>query len=393
LKKNVCIVTGSRAEFGLLKRLIKKINSSKDMDLFLVVTGMHLCDEFGYTCSEIEKEGLPIDQKIEIQLSSDTKTGMTISMGLGVISFANYFKNKRPDVLIVLGDRYEIFSSVIAAAFTQIPIAHLHGGETISGVIDEFIRHSITKMSILHFVTCDEYRNRVIQLGENPETVYNVGAMGIENVLNTDLLTIEELENDLNFSLKDSYAVITFHPLTMEHNTAANQVKELMNAIDEFPEMNYIITKSNADAQGREINNLWKNYCTNKKNCIFIDSLGSKRYLSLLKESKMMIGNSSSGIFEGPAMRIPTVNIGNRQKGRIMADSIICCETKKNDIIIAMRKALTPQFKESASKVINLFGDGNTSDKIINILQEKLFKENITTDKIFYDLNNTDIHL
>lgn len=363
------------------------------MDLFLVVTGMHLCDEFGYTCSEIEKEGLPIDQKIEIQLSSDTKTGMTISMGLGVISFANYFKNKRPDVLIVLGDRYEIFSSVIAAAFTQIPIAHLHGGETISGVIDEFIRHSITKMSILHFVTCDEYRNRVIQLGENPETVYNVGAMGIENVLNTDLLTIEELENDLNFSLKDSYAVITFHPLTMEHNTAANQVKELMNAIDEFPEMNYIITKSNADAQGREINNLWKNYCTNKKNCIFIDSLGSKRYLSLLKESKMMIGNSSSGIFEGPAMRIPTVNIGNRQKGRIMADSIICCETKKNDIIIAMRKALTPQFKESASKVINLFGDGNTSDKIINILQEKLFKENITTDKIFYDLNNTDIHL
>ena len=388
MRKRICVVTGTRAEFGLLKELIKKIDASTEMELCLVVTGMHLCNEFGYTCSEVEKEGLLIDRKIEMQLASDTKMGMTISVGLGIILFAQYFEIRRPNLLIVLGDRYEIFACVIAAAFTQIPIAHLHGGETLCGLIDEFIRHAITKMSALHFVACEEYRKRVIQLGESPKTVFNVGAMGVENIQNTHLMSIEELESILNMQLKDTrYAVVTFHPLTLEQDTGAGQMHELMDALDEFLDIKFIITKSNSDAGGREINCLWDEYGEARKNCTVITSLGSQRYLSALKYAAMMIGNSSSGIIEGPAIKIPTVNIGDRQKGRVMADSIICCNPEKDDIVRAIKKALTTQFQESARNVISLYGDGNTSEKIMEVLRNELVNNEITIKKTFYDVN------
>ncbi|GHV86599.1 UDP-N-acetyl glucosamine 2-epimerase [Spirochaetia bacterium] len=387
LKKKICIVTGTRAEFGLLKPLIKKIADSDDMELRLVVTGMHLCNEFGYTCSEIEDEGIAIDRKIEMQLSSDTKTGMTISTGLGIISFAQYFENRYPDILIILGDRYEIFSCVIAASFVQIPIAHLYGGETISGVIDEFIRHAITKMSSLHFVACEAYRKRVIQLGENPQMVFNVGAMGIENVKNMSLLSIEELGKDLNIDMRDqSYCVVTFHPLTLEQDTGGKQVQALINALDEFPDMWFIITKSNSDAGGREINRLWDEYAAAKKNCLVVASLGVQRYLSALRYASMMIGNSSSGITEGPASGIPILNIGDRQKGRIMADSVICCNPEKDAIIQAMKKALTPQFRKIAKEVVNPYGDGTTSVKIMKIIRDQLTNNKIKIKKEFYDV-------
>jgi GDP/UDP-N,N'-diacetylbacillosamine 2-epimerase (hydrolysing) len=387
LKKRVCVVTGSRAEFGLLKPLIKKIACSDDMELQLVVTGMHLCREFGYTYKEIEQEGFAIFRKIEIQMASDTHTGMIKSAGLGMISFAEYFENNRPDLLIVLGDRYEIFVCAAASALAQIPIAHLHGGEATYGLIDEFIRHSISKMSSLHFVSSEAYRKRVIQLGEHPDTVFNVGAMGVENIRNLSLLTIEELQADLQYNLLDkAYGVVTFHPVTLERCTAVQQVQELQNALDMFPDMSFIITKSNSDAGGREINQLWDKYSRTRKNCLIVTSLGAKRYLSALKYAAFMIGNSSSGIIEGPALRMPTVNIGDRQKGRIMAESIICCKPEEHDITNAMKKALSEEFQDLAGQVVNPYGDGNTSSKIIKIIQDQLESNKINIKKEFYDV-------
>jgi GDP/UDP-N,N'-diacetylbacillosamine 2-epimerase (hydrolysing) len=386
--KNICVVTSSRADYGILKPLIGRLNDAPDITLFLVVTGMHLCSEFGYTYREIETDGFMIHKKIDIQLSADNQPGMSKAMGLALICFAEYFSENHFDFLIVLGDRYEIVAVCMAAFNCHIPIAHLHGGELTEGAIDDAYRHAITKMSHLHFVSCETYRKRVIQLGENPQTVFNVGAMGVENIQNVKLLPIEELAINLNFDLDNrKYCVITFHPVTMEEGTHTKQVRELMAALDNFSTMSFIITKSNSDAGGREINQLWDEYALARKNCLLVSSLGAKRYLSALKYAVMMIGNSSSGIIEGPASRIPTINIGNRQKGRIMADSIICCNPEKSDIVKAIKTALTPEFQKSVKQVINPYGDGNTSSKILEIIREQLDDNKINIKKMFYDID------
>jgi GDP/UDP-N,N'-diacetylbacillosamine 2-epimerase (hydrolysing) len=391
LKKTVCIVTGTRAEYGLLKTIAQKIAQDDCFKLRVVATGMHLCCEFGYTYTEIENDGFTIDRKIELQLSSDTNVGTVKSVGVGLISFAEYFDEKRPDLLIVLGDRFEIFSCVIAATYMQIPVAHLHGGELTYSLYDEFMRHSITKMASLHFVACEAYRKRVIQLGERPDTVFNVGAMSVENIKNMSLLSIEELEKELNFNLKSkTYCVVTFHPATLEQYTGVRQIRELLDALDAFPDMSSIITKSNSDAGGREINRIWDEYGLTKKNCRVVVSLGTKRYLSALKYASIMIGNSSSGIVEGPASGIPTVNIGDRQKGRIMAESIICCNPEKEDIINAIKRALTQDFQDLAKRVINPYGDGNTSSKILEIMRDQLNGNKLKLKKEFYDIEFKD---
>jgi GDP/UDP-N,N'-diacetylbacillosamine 2-epimerase (hydrolysing) len=385
--KQICVVTSSRADYGILKPLIDKLYSNPGISLSIVATGMHLCPEFGYTYREIESDGFIIQRKIDVQVSSDSSSGMSKTMGMALICFSEYFEENSFDLLVVLGDRYEIAAICCAAFNRHIPIAHLYGGETTEGAIDEGYRHSITKMSSLHFVSCEAYRKRVIQLGEQPNTVFNVGAMGVENIKNMSLLSIEELGKELSFNLKDkTYCVVTFHPVTLEQHTGAQQIQELLDALDVFPDMSFIITKSNSDAGGREINRIWDEYSSTRKNCLVATSLGAKRYLSALKHAAMMIGNSSSGIVEGPTSGIPTVNIGDRQKGRIMTESVICCEPEKKDIINAMKRALTQGFQDLAKRVTNPYGDGNTSSKILEIIRDQLDGNKIKSKKEFYDI-------
>jgi GDP/UDP-N,N'-diacetylbacillosamine 2-epimerase (hydrolysing) len=385
--KKICVITSSRADYGILKPLLGRLCNSPDVSLSIVATGMHLCSEFGYTYREIEADGFVIQKKIDIQLSSDNYPGMSKTMGMALICFAEYFVENGFDLLIVLGDRYEIAAVCIAAFNQHIPIAHLHGGELTEGAIDNEYRHSITKMSSLHFVSCETYRKRVIQLGEHPWTVFNVGAIGVENIKNIIPMTIEELEKDLQFELKNKkYCVVTFHPVTLEQNTEKRQIQELMDAMDDFSDMLFIITKSNSDTGGREINQLWEQYSSTRPNCFLVASLGARRYLSALKYASMMIGNSSSGIIEGPALRIPTINIGDRQQGRIMAESIICSEPEKDDIVNAIKKALTQKFQNISQNVVNPYGDGNTSSKIVEIIQNQLEGNKMNIKKQFYDV-------
>jgi len=386
-EKIICIVTGTRAEYGLLKPLIFRILETDGLALRLVVTGMHLCSDFGNTWKEIENDGLVIDEKLEMQLSSDSNDGTAKSTALAMMSFADYFSRKRPDILIVLGDRFEMLASAVAAAFVNIPIAHIYGGDTTEGANDEFIRHSITKMSYLHFASNEQSRNRIIQLGEAPERVYNTGALSVENILNTSMLSKKDLEEKIGFSLGKSYGIVTFHPTTLDVDSRAEiEVKNLLTALNGFPEMRFIITKANADAGGRVINKVLEEYTKNMSNCILIDSMGLQLYLSAMKYSSVVIGNSSSGIYEAPSFHVPTVDIGNRQRGRLRADSVINCEPIVDEISSAIRKALSPEWVSIAEVTKNPFGDGTTSKQIVDIIKEYLQENKIKIMKKFYDL-------
>jgi GDP/UDP-N,N'-diacetylbacillosamine 2-epimerase (hydrolysing) len=382
--KKICVVTGTRAEYGLLYWLMKEIEADKELQLQLIVTGMHLSPEFGLTYKEIEKE-FKIDKKIEMLLSSDTSIGISKSMGLAQISFAEAYEELKPDIVIVLGDRYEIFSAASAAMIGKIPIAHLHGGETTEGAFDESIRHSITKMSHLHFTATDEYKNRVIQLGEHPNRVFNVGGMGIENIKRLKLLTKEEFEKSIDFKLNKKNILVTFHPVTLEKSTAKEQFQELLDAIYELKDTNIIFTKANSDTDGRVINQMIDEYVAKNsdKSVVFV-SLGQLRYLSALQFVDAMVGNSSSGLTEAPSFKIGTINIGDRQKGRIKADSVIDCEPNKSSIQQAFLKLYSKEFQELLRGVKNLYGEGCASTKIIEVIK-KVHLENILK-KSFYNL-------
>lgn len=383
-KRKICVVTGTRAEYGLLYWLMKEIEADNEFELQIIVTGMHLSPEFGLTYKEIEKD-FKIDKKIEMLLSSDTSIGISKSMGLAQISFAEAYEELRPNILIVLGDRYEIFSAVSAAMIARIPIAHLHGGETTEGAFDESIRHAITKMSHLHFTATDEYKNRVIQLGEHPNKVFNVGGMGIENIKRLTLLTKEEFEESIDFKLNKKNILVTFHPVTLENATAKNQFQELLNAIDALEDTNIIFTKANSDTDGRVINQMIDEYASkNIHKSVAFTSLGQLRYLSALQYVDAMVGNSSSGLAEAPSFKIGTINIGDRQKGRIKADSIIDCLADKKDIQKAFIQLYSDEFQDSLKRVNNPYGDGCASKNIIEEIK-KANLENILK-KSFYDL-------
>nr|WP_325213889.1 UDP-N-acetylglucosamine 2-epimerase [uncultured Oscillibacter sp.] len=387
MKHSVCAVTGSRAEFGLLRPLLARLEAESGIDLRLVVTGSHLSRSFGNTQDEIEAGGLTIHRRIPIPLEGDGKLDMAKAAGTALTRFAEYFSECRPELLVVLGDRYEIFAAAAAAAMLGVPIAHLHGGETTEGAADEFFRHAITKMSALHFTACETYRRRVIQLGEQPERVFNVGALGVENALNTPLMSLKELEESLEFPLEGRlFAVVTFHPVTLEDDTARAQMEELTGAMERFPEMRYIITLANADAGGREINRFWKAAAETHENWLVVPSLGVRRYLSALRYAAMMLGNSSSGIIEGPALGLPTVNVGDRQKGRLTAQSVICCEPERDGIQAAMEKALSEPFRLAARRTPCPFGDGRTSEKIASVILEFLESRRGSQKKKFYDI-------
>lgn len=385
--KKICIVTGTRAEYGLLKPIIDKVYKSDELALQLVVTGMHLSTEFGLTYQEIEQDGYPITAKIEMLLSSDTAVGVTKSMGVALIGFADYFESYKPDIVIILGDRYEMLMAASAALVARIPIAHIHGGELTGGAIDESIRHSITKMSYLHFTATEEYKNRVIQLGEQPQTVYNVGALGIENIKKVSLLSREELESALDFQLTSSTIMITYHPVTLEKMTSETQFRNILDVIDKHQELSVIFTKANSDTDGRIINKMIDNYVENNRDrCRGFVSLGQLKYLSALQFCVAVVGNSSSGIIEVPSFGIPTVNIGDRQKGRICAESVISCGNSVQEIECALNKALTSEFRNEIKNVSNPYEGGHTSDRIVEIMNQALDR-GIDLKKRFFDLN------
>ena len=383
-KRRVCIVTGSRAEYGLLYWLIKEVKADKDLKLQLIVTGMHLSSEFGSTYKEIEKD-FKIDKKIDMQLSFDTSVGISRSMGIAQTSIAEAYNELKPDIVVVLGDRYEIFSAASAAMIAKIPIAHIHGGEITEGSWDDCIRHCISKMSHLHFTATEEYKNRVIQLGEHPNRVFNVGGVGIENIKRLKLLSKNELENLINFKLNKRNLLITFHPVTLDNNTSQEQFQELLDAINKLDDTNIIFTKTNSDLNGKVINKMIDGYTSgNPKKSIGFTSLGQLRYLSTLQYVDAVVGNSSSGLLEAPSFKIGTINIGDRQKGRIKAPSVINCEPKKNSILVALTELYSKKFLKILKTSINPYGDGHSSQKII----KKIKKVDLNTilKKSFYNL-------
>lgn len=384
--RQICIVTGTRAEYGLLYWTMKSIDKSIDLSLQIIVTGMHLSPEFGLTYKLIEDDGFLINEKVEMLLSSDTSIGITKSMGLAMIGFGEVFSRLKPDIILVLGDRFEIFSAVAAAMIARIPIAHCHGGEATEGLIDESIRHSITKMSQIHFTATEQYRKRVIQLGENPERVFNVGALGIENINKLNLLDKDSFEKSIDFKLSKLNFLVTFHPVTLDFNSAESQFSELLVTLNEYEDAKIIFTKPNSDMDGRIIIQLIDEYVKNNslKSVSFV-SLGQLRYLSAIKNVDIVIGNSSSGIIEVPTLKKPTINIGDRQKGRIYAKSIINCNPNRNEIREAISYALSVPFQNSLKKTTNPYGTGNSSVKIVDALSN--FNIENILKKEFYNLN------
>jgi GDP/UDP-N,N'-diacetylbacillosamine 2-epimerase (hydrolysing) len=390
MKRKICIVTGTRAEYGLLYWLMKKIREDPDLKLQIIATGMHLSPEFGLTYRQIEEDGFKIDKKIEMLLSSDTSVGISKSIGLGMIGFSEAYADLKPDIMVLLGDRFEIISAAVAAMIARIPIAHLHGGETTEGAFDEAIRHSITKMSHLHFTAAEEYRRRVIQLGENPERVFNFGAIGIENIRKLSLLSREDLEKEIGFSLGQKCILVTYHPVTLELSTAQTQFQNLVDAIDVIDDLRVIFTKANADIEGRIINQLIDEYVTIRKNtaAIAFTSLGQLRYLSAMKHVDAVVGNSSSGIVEAPSFKVPTVNIGDRQKGRVQTRSVINCSPTKVAIIKALKQALSPEFRQSIQDMTNPYERENTARNIKKII--KHFDLKNILKKEFFDISMVD---
>lgn len=387
-KKIICVVTGTRAEYHLLYPLLERIRDDGMLELKLVVTGAHLSSNYGNTVKDIESDGFLVDKKISILKNGDSVKDINSAMAAAITGFGKYFANNRPDMLVLLGDRYELLSVAIAALNYSIPISHLHGGETTEGAIDEYIRHSISKMSYLHFTSCETYRKRVIQLGEDPDRVFNVGAIGIENIKRQKLLTKQELEESIGFKFDSPFALITFHPVTLEPDMAGAQIDELLQALDYCSELKLLFTKANADSGGLIINKRIDEYVArNPERSIAVFSLGMVRYLTAMSMANMVIGNSSSGIIESPSFHVPVVNIGDRQKGRIQANNIINCTTDCIAISNAIKKCLDMDFVKEIRNTVNPYGDGNVSLKIVERIKDFLYTKEINLKKSFYDID------
>lgn len=382
--RKICVVTSTRAEYGLLYWLLKEIEADSDLKLQLIVTGMHLSPEFGLTYKEIEKE-FKIDKKIEILSSSHTSLDICAEMARVYEKFAPALAELKPDILVLLGDRYEIFGVAGVASIMQIPIAHIHGGETTQGAFDEAFRHSITKMSHIHFAATNEYANRIIQLGEEPRRVFNVGGTSIENIKKLNLLSKEEFEKSIDFRLAKKNILITFHPVTLENSSAREQFGEILKALDELEETNLIFTKANSDTDGDVINKMIDEYVSkNSQKAVAFASLGQLRYLSAIKFVDIVLGNSSSGLTEVPSFKKATINIGDRQKGRARASSVIDVRPVKEEILDTIKRAYSKEFEQTLKDTINPYDGGNPSKKMVKILKE--IKLDGILKKKFYDI-------
>lgn len=385
--RKIAVITGTRAEYGLLYWIIKGIHEAPELELQLIVTGMHLSPEFGLTVKEIEKDGFPIAERIEMLLSSDTETAIATSMGLGMIGFAKAYDRLRPDIVLVLGDRFEISAAVSAAVPFGIPVAHIHGGESTEGAMDELFRHAITKMSHIHFPSTSKYADRIIQMGERPERVFCFGAPGLDSIHRLKLLNKQELANEMKLPVERQWGILTYHPVTHENNSGKNHIETLLNVVKGFSDIYWIITLPNADTGSRAIIKEIEDFVHNNPEiaCLF-SSLGQLRYLSLLRNATIMVGNSSSGLIEAPSFELPVVNIGDRQKGRIRAANVIdvpICDQGKLES--AINKALSIGLRDSLKGLSNPYGDGNASEKIVEILRN-VSLSNISK-KQFYELN------
>jgi GDP/UDP-N,N'-diacetylbacillosamine 2-epimerase (hydrolysing) len=368
-RRRICVVTGSRADYGLLTPLLRQLVAEPAAELQLAVTGSHLAPEFGLTCRAIEADGFEIHSRVEMLLSSDTPTGIARSMGLAVMGFADVFAASKPDLVVLLGDRYEILAAAQAAMLARLPIAHIHGGETTEGAIDEAIRHSLSKMSHLHFTSADPHRRRVIQLGEQPERVFNVGALGIDNIVGHSLLTRDELERSLEIGLQAPLFAVTYHPATLGHLGAGPAIAALLGALQRFPTASCVFSMANADPDGQVINRMIEQFvASNPGRAIAVKSLGQHRYLSLMRHADCVVGNSSSGILEAPALGVPTVNIGDRQKGRLRSASVIDCDEGEAEIIAALQRALDPAFRQIVEGAGTPYGDGKAAPRIARVL-------------------------
>ena len=383
MKRKICVVTGTRAEYGLLYHTMKEIQRDNSLELQIIATGTHLSPEFGLTYKVIEADGFNIDAKVEMLISGDTPVSVTKSMGVELISLADIFARLSPNLIVLLGDRYETLIAAVAALTANIPVAHIAGGEVTEGAIDDSIRHAITKLSHLHFVSTAEHANRVKQLGENPSHVYEVGATGLDNIVKMKFLSLAELEESINFSLGDKFFLVTYHPVTVKAYENEDALQNLFDALDNFSDFKVLFTKSNSDAGGISINKKIDAYAAkNPARVCCQTSLGQLRYLSAMKNCAAVIGNSSSGIFEAPALKKPTVNIGARQQGRVRYPSIIDCKENTADIIAAVEKAISPQFKSSIDTMKIKYADGKVAVRITNILRE-IPLENLCKKKFF----------
>jgi GDP/UDP-N,N'-diacetylbacillosamine 2-epimerase (hydrolysing) len=387
MNRKICVITGTRADYGLLRWVMQGIKDDADLNLQIIATGMHLSSEFGLTYKAIEADGFEIARKVEMLTSSDTPLGIAKSMGLGMIGFADALNELNPDLMVVLGDRFEIFAAVATALVARIPVAHLHGGETTEGAFDEAFRHSITKMSHLHFVAADEYKQRVIQLGEQPEHVFLVGGLGIDNIKRLKLLGRNSLEADLGFKFGKKNLLITFHPVTLENSSAATQMEALLAALAQLEDTQLIFTMPNADTDGRTLIKMVEQFASQHANAHAFTSLGQLRYLSCIAQVDGVVGNSSSGLAEVPSFKKGTINIGDRQRGRLQSTSIINCEPTKKSIVDAINILYSPSFQVDLSRVRNPYGEGGASEKVVNTLKS-INIENIVK-KVFYDLPNS----
>jgi GDP/UDP-N,N'-diacetylbacillosamine 2-epimerase (hydrolysing) len=385
--RKICVVTGTRAEYGLLRYLMQVLRDAEDLHLKVVATGMHLSPEFGLTYREIEADGFTIDRKVEMLLSSDTAVGIAKATGLGMIGFADAISELSPDLIVVLGDRFEILAAVVAALYAKVPVAHIHGGETTRGAFDEGIRHAITKMSHLHFVAAEEYRKRVIQLGEDPKQVYFVGGLGVDGIKRTPLLDQHELEKQLGFQLGKRNLLITYHPVTLEKATAETQLSALFEALDTLEDdFHFIFTLPNADTEGRRLIEMVQEFVGQKNTrAAAFTSLGQIRYWSVMKLVDAVVGNSSSGLLEAPSLKTATVDIGDRQTGRLACDSVIHCEPTKSSICEALLKAVSPDFQTVCADATNPYGNGGATEKIVEVLRTSDLSNKILK-KQFHDL-------
>lgn len=385
MKRKICVVSTSRADYGLLFWLLKEIEKSRFLELSLVLSGSHLEERLGLTYKEIERDFKHF-YKVPLGLENDDETALCSAFSAGVAGFSKVLEQIKPDIMVLLGDRYEMLSAGIAGMLRAIPLAHIHGGESTQGAIDEGIRHALTKMSHIHFCATSLYKRRIIQLGENPARVYNVGGLGVENIKRLELLGKKDFENSLGFRLGKKNILVTFHPQTIEKKSASKQFSQILNALDSLKDTHFIFTGANADNGGKIINEMAQNYCLkNPKKAIFAISLGQLRYLSAIKHADIVLGNSSSGISEAPSLKKATINIGNRQKGRIKAPSIIDAKCDKSKILKAIKKAYSKDFQAKLKSVKNPYDSGFASKKIIKVLEN--IKLNGILKKKFYDLD------
>lgn len=385
-KKRLAVVTGTRAEYGLLRRVISELLKSDKIIPEVIVTGAHLSPLYGNTVQEIEKDGVPIAARVDILKFGQGRRATADTVAYAMEQFAALFEDMRPDGCLVLGDRYEIFAVGAAAAMLGVPLIHISGGDVTLGAADDWYRHCLTKMACLHFPSCEEYARRVIRMGENPATVFNVGGLGDENIRKLPLMGLEELSESIGFDLTEGpYALVTFHPETAGGADPLAQMDQLLAAMEDTPGVKWLITKANADAGGQAINRRIDQWCAGRSDAVAFASLGVVRYLSAMRRAAAVVGNSSSGVVETPTFGVPTLNIGQRQAGRIICQNVLCCEANRADIAAALQKALSPEFRQLAAATVSPYNGGDTARRMVGVLEQEMFRPGFGGPKGFYD--------